>query len=486
MSIHHDPFRRLYSVDRNLQFFTPEEQRHLCQLGLLKQKEQRQLGKLIKETHQHIQKILSSRQPHSTTTSYSNEESSTTAAVNEFYQHKRTRQLYSKLKTIKEHHHQMMEEQQIRPLENDMERYRQLQVIHGLSHRLDASSQVYDELNDLRLALSSLHRQWKLDRIQHMVNTLATTSQMSTSSSSTLPPLAPPTGHMSNLHNHRWKLSSTSLIGFIKKWLQQSSSPENINHTGTAAGTTTGLTQGHHHRRLAQPHSHFLCSSQEECQTKILQVIQDFYELFEENVHQNEERMHQMYARAFEPELDPMLAEDIQRLCISVSAAPPPRLALLSQPGVSFAFTWNFSLPTRSMQYSFTHQDTNVTPISLSSLILPPTSIGTSTTTYHTNINWIKKVGGIRKKNQDKQQGALMTGQQTWSICLGLLAEHLLYVGQQYYTQCIQDFTQAQQQQTAPFQKATETLATMYRALQIEQSHAVLSSLCTQLKPPTL
>ncbi|CAO3611997.1 unnamed protein product [Cunninghamella echinulata] len=69
-----------------------------------------------------------------------------------------------------------------------------------------------------------------------------------------------------------------------------------------------------------------------------------------------------------------------------------------------------------------------------------------------------------------------------WSICLGMLSEHLLEIGQQHYTQWINEIRFVQQQQTIPFKVATETLKVVYSDLQTEQVYAILSRVCLQLE----
>lgn len=539
MSLHHDQCHVLHTIDRNLRFFTAEEQQHLSHFGLLKQKERHQLGKLIKETHRRIQKILALQQSqrHVAFAAFSTEAAPPTTqqqtTLNGFFQHKQTKQLYWRLKAIKDHYHGMMLQQQIRILENDMERYQQLQIINGLSGRLDASSHVSDELHYLRLALSSLHHQWKLDRIQDMVNTLAITtsppsSMYSPHTSSMLLPLSSPsspsTNEVSNRSDYRHntltgkdkKSSFNGILYSLKRWLKHPSSPRTISRkemaltatpvsmTATPDEATPRIIQGHHHQlhQRSQPHSHLLCSSQEECEAKVIQIVQDFHDIFEENAHQNEQRMHQIYPRAFEPGTDSLLAEDIQRFCASVTTAPPQSLASLTQPDVSSALARNFDTRSDLDSSSNGVGPTSFSPrtiyerLSLASLIAPPSpSVTTDSSAQEFrqgNVKWIKRVW---HKNMDQlkrrqvDQANNSPGhhqQQVWSICLGLLSEHLLHVGQQYYAKWLQDLAASQDRQTALYRAATETLASMYRALQIEQGHAVLSNLCTHLESSIL
>jgi hypothetical protein len=438
------------------------------------------------------------------------------ASLNDFFQHKQTKQLYWRLKTIKYQYHGMMQQQHIRALENDMERYQQLQVIHSLSGRLDASSHVSDELHYLRLALSSLHRQWKLDRIQDMVNTLAITPSSPGSTHSHTPPmllpLSSPSSLSANVASNRFgkaeMTSSNGILCSLKRWLKHSSSPGTISRkkmTDTATPVsmaaasekaTPRITQCHHHQlhQRSRPHSHLLCSSQEDCQAKIVQIVQDFHDIFEENAHQNEQRMHQIYAQAFEPGTDSLLAEDIQRLCTSVTTAPPPSLASLTQLGVSSAFTRNFD--TRSSFDSSSDElghivfspRTTYERLSLASLITPPSAPTSPSRKELRQGNWIKKAwhknrDHLKRRQLDEAENSPgHPQQQVWSICLGLLSEHLLHVGQQYYARWIQDLADAQERQTVPYRAATECLASMYRALQIEQCHAVVSTLCSHLE----
>ncbi|KAI8337181.1 hypothetical protein BC941DRAFT_426942 [Chlamydoabsidia padenii] len=309
-----------------------------------------------------------------------------------------------------------MQQFEIRPLENDRERYEQLKVIHGLSGRLNLSSQVYDELHHLHRALSLLRREWTLDRIQPIVSTLAS------------PPSSSP-NTLTQRHGHAWyplvveknKSSSSGLVSNLKNWF-------GIKTTRT---TTTRF-------KRRRKHLHLLVRS--DGHTKIRQLIQDFQGVFEENARQNKERMHQLYSSLFHHTGDPLLAEDIQRLCLALTTATPPPLASLVQPCVTTM-----------------HND------STDDIIWPD------------GITKRQENTGMMQEDTSMVQGG--------SICLGLLSEHLLQVGQHYYTTWIQDIERIQQQQMAPYQVATDTLAAMYRALQIEQGYALLTRLCTLLEP---
>ncbi|SAM07501.1 hypothetical protein [Absidia glauca] len=401
----------LYSIDRDLLFFFNSDDQHQHPLPFLKQKEQKQLGKLIKKVHHSITK-LQRRTP-----------DISSAATSRFYQQKQTKQLYIKLDALKTQYQAAMEHLQIRPLETDRERYEQLQVIHGLSGRLDRSSQVYEELHHLHRALIQVRQEWKLDQIQDIVSTLATTSPHDDDDETTL----------TDQHNHLWYASIDNttenkrnipmgLAGAVKNWLRQ------IGNRGKKE-TSTDVPPSHHKLR-SRHHQHLVCRRP---QQHIRQVIEDFQGVFEENARQNHDRMYRLYAPLFHPEIvDPLLAEDIQRLCLEISTAPPPSLASLHQP----------SSP----------------------------SSGTTMPSFLTGV--------------DEMQFWVPTqGRTDGSVCLGLLSEYLLQVGQRYYTSWINDIEKAQQQHTVPFQIATETLAQMYRALQIEQGYATLLRLCTQLEP---
>jgi hypothetical protein len=399
----------LYSIDRDLLFFFNSDDQHQHPLPFLTQKEQKQLGKLIKKVHHSITK-LQRRTP-----------DGSSAATSRFFQQKQTKQLYIKLDALKTQYQAAMEHLLIRPLETDRERYEQLQVIHGLSGRLDRSSQVYEELHHLHRALIQVRQEWKLNQIQDIVSTLATTHGDG--------------NILTDHHNHPWHASRdsdrrSSMAGTVKNWFRHHS---RIGNRGKKETSTDTASSDHHHHLVCHPPS----------RQHIRQLIQDFQGVFEENARQNQDRVYRLYAPLFRHHqeiVDPLLAEDIQRLCLEISSAPPPSLASLHQPGLSTGGAPSSFLDgVDEMQF------------------------------------WVQPCGITNKKRQDTS----IVG----SVCLGLLSEYLLQVGQRYYTSWIDDIEKTQQQLTIPFQIATETLAQMYRALQIEQGYAILVRLCTQLEP---
>jgi hypothetical protein len=416
----------LYSIDRDLLFFFNSDDQHQHPLPFLKQKEQKQLGKLIKKVHLSITK-LQRRTP-----------DISSAATSRFYQQKQTKQLYIKLDALRIQYHAAMEHLQIRPLETDRERYEQLQVIHGLSGRLDRSSQVYEELHHLHRALIQVRQEWKLDQIQDIVSTLATTSPHDDNNENTLTEQHHHLWHASiDNTNDRKKSNPMGLAGAVKNWLRQHSA---IGNRGKKETSTDVPPPASHHKLRPRHHQHLVCRRPSSRRQQIRQVIDDFQGVFEENARQNQDRMYRLYAPLFHPEtVDPLLAEDIQRLCLEISAAPPPSLASLHQPSSSSSGTHLPSFLTGVDEMQF----------------------------------WVPTQGRTR------QDTSLVDG----SVCLGLLSEYLLQVGQRYYTSWINDIEKALQQHTVPFQIATETLAQMYRALQIEQGYAILLRLCTQLEP---
>lgn len=422
----------LYSIDRDLLFFFNSDDQHQHPLPFLKQKEQKQLGKLIKKVHHSIIK-LQRRTPDTSAHGSS-------AAASLFFQKKQTKQLYLKLDAFKTQYQAEMERLRIRPLETDRERYEQLQVIHGLSGRLDRSSQVYEELHHLHRALIQVRQEWKLDQIQDIVSTLATTS-----------PHGDNENTFTDHHDHLWyasldsmsdkknSRSSMGLAGAVKNWFRHHSG---IGNRGKKE-TSTDVSSSELHRKLRPRHHHHLvCRPPSSHRQHIRQLVQDFQGVFEENARQNQDRVYRLYAPLFRQEsADPLLAEDIQRLCLEISAAPPPSLASLHLPGLSTGG------------------------------VLSPFLNGLDERHF-----WVPAAHGITRPDQ---ASSLVVG----SVCLGLLSEYLLQAGQRYYTSWIEDIEKTQQQLTLPFQLATETLAQMYRALQIEQGYAILARLCTQLEP---
>ncbi|KAI8089670.1 uncharacterized protein BX664DRAFT_350044 [Halteromyces radiatus] len=513
----------LFSIDRDLLYLNAEEQQS-HHLGLMTLKEQKQLTNMIKKAHRHIRKItttLENPPPVNISSSISTATSTHPSSISDFFQQKHTKKLYIKLKAIKEKYWEILEQQQIRQLENDMERYQLLQTIHGLSSRLDRSSQVYDDLHHLHHALSSLRTEWKLDRIQHIVTTLAQPSTCSSTS---------PPSTISEHHGHRWypliisnnkkkrkaNLSSSSssstaaaqgtatvpssqpsltkthfgLFNHVKNWFRKQRHSILLGHSSetassadkatTITATTTTTIDESRRRHRPQSHPHLFCSSQEECNIKVVQLVQDFQNVFEENARQNEERMHHLYARVFQPDIDPLLAEDIQRLCLAVSTAPPPSLASLMQPGLSSSCSWTVCVTTG--QTSFLVPADNNNKKNLYEHMIYRMDIQQSSSFFSKKKTRNEKNNISSKQDKEDEGTTDQQEQQMWSICLGLLSEHLLGVGQQYYTRWMQEIRTAQQQQTAPFQVATETLASMYQALQIEQGYAILSRLCTHLE----
>ncbi|CAO3594986.1 unnamed protein product [Absidia cylindrospora] len=504
-------------MDRHLLDFFTDEQRHL---GIMEKDNQQQLGKLVKKIHQQIQQIgkykpqgifsiISSSSL--SNNRYSLNHRQQTIAQN-FFQQKHLKQLYLKLKDIKNQYHEVIQQQQIRILESDMERYQQLQRIHGLSNRLEIYDQAYDELHHLQCALSKLCREWRLDRVQQIVSLIVASppspspSLSSLSSSPPIPPSSSPLPcNISDRQNHR--TSSTNLFGFLKPWPTHSTAVRSAENQSNVIPPKNG-TDYHHH------HSHLLCAGRKEGRQLIMQIISDFHHVFEENVCQNERRMHLLYARVFQQNVDPMLANDIQRLYLSVRGTSPPSLTSLTPSSVSPSCSWTTDT-THALFFRAQNQHlTAFDDMIHCSEPVPPSGRHASPSKRRQNgIKWISNMWGKRKQQRQQQQtscpitscqhyyfqqhhqhqqpvsssgGSVQQQQQAWSVSLGLLSEHLLYVGQQYYTQWIQEITQGQDRQMTSFQLATETMASIYQALQIEHGYSILSRLCLQMEPFSL
>ncbi|ORZ22439.1 hypothetical protein BCR42DRAFT_433770 [Absidia repens] len=512
MQTQNELLQMLYLMDRHLLFFFTDEQRHL---GIMEEDSQHQLAKLIKKIHQQIQQIgkykpqgIFSIMSFSTFSSNGHSlDHGQQMIAQTFLQQKHTKQLYVKLKDIKNQYHEVIQHQQIRILENDMERYQQLQRIHGLSNRLEIYDQAYDELHHLRRALSKLRREWRLDRVQQIVSIIVASPPSPSSSLLSLSP-SPLPCNMPSRQKHR--TSSTNLFGFLKPWSRHSPASVLAENQANTVPLKNGTS--YHHQ------CHLLCASREEGRQRIMQIIRDFRHVFEGNVCENEQLMHQLYARVFQQNADPMLANDIQRLYLSVRGTSPPSLTSLTPSNISPSCSWTtdttHALFFRAQDHHLTAFDDMIHyPETVPSFISLSNGHPSPSKRRQNGIKWISNMWEKRKQQRRRQQQqpncpitscqypyfqqrhqyqhlqpvsssvtTIQQQQQAWSVCLGLLSEHLLHVGQQYYTQWLQEITQCQDRQIESFQLATETMTSAYQALQIEHGYDMLSRLCLQME----
>ncbi|KAI8063613.1 hypothetical protein BC940DRAFT_349029 [Gongronella butleri] len=450
-----------------------------------------------------------------------------------------------------------MAEQAIRPLDNDVERYRLFQTIQQLSQRLDtACTPMLDQLDQLIDALEDLKRQWKLPALQHLVNELA--SAMIASSSTSIASSSRPA---TRVPQWQWRRCSPAVPLFYP-WIPRRHAP---HHRLTQA---RAILRRH-------GHLHFLgtMSDNEQAAFQVVTTLFDhFRQVFQENTRQNEARMRRSYASVFSASADPLLAEDIQRLCLAVSANPPPTIDALSTTNAAHApppastninnnnnnNNNNFSAPSSAppSEASSFHSSPSppvsptLAPNSPLGMIIAgsspptPTPAATSSSSHATATNAAllqsihhhqqlqqqqqhncrspattvtssssnpQEGHPMRRRSRssqvqeqadtDDQQDTLLRIQ--WppmlrlvramlapqphhqlndnAICLARIALCFLTLGQDQYVRWIHQLRQRQQQQTRPFQLATETLADMYRALELEQGHALLARLGAQL-----
>ncbi|KAF7729165.1 hypothetical protein EC973_004933 [Apophysomyces ossiformis] len=190
--------------------------------------------------------------------------------------------------------------------------------------------------------------------------------------------------------------------------------------------------------------------SEEHCKAVIGEIALAFGTVFEENAAQNLAHVRDTYRHIFQPIADNTVGshvlQDIQRLSCYVFAQPPTINLVSSADDFSSAPIFGMAPPV----FEPAGWD-------WPSLLKYKQPLGKS--------KWLCSFFRKKRKRRWNEQGH-------WSLSIHRLSDHFTKIGQDYYTNMLNNARLMHSRQTQIFEHATHLLMDCYKALQIEYGHA--------------
>lgn len=399
------------------------EQMEICQqLGLLSKSEQQQAYKMAKSLIEH-QQIPATSEDWNALTEW--------------------------VIMLRERYTAQLESQSIRQINSDQERLGYLDKVQYLGGLLEEYGQAHDDLTDLLQALKKLRNDWK----------------------------------------HRKRDVENIVLSIL------SSCTKNTEYRVIKVNRTHLATLGLGLGSIGKYYIIYESSMTEESKKDILNnVAKDFGMVFQENAAQNLARMAGSYQRIFQQEEDVDVTGEIQRLTQQVHVSRPqsvilpyptslPTTAAATEigPNTSAAIKRESTfLERRKSVILLDGDDESSTIFNMSKPLFEPAGWdwanilkykrprSKSSGSYY----WCRQILSNPPLNE-KQAFDDNTG--VWSTSISRLSEHFAKVGQEYYSNMLNNARLMHSHRAQMFEFATHSLLKTYRALQLEQGCANLS-----------